>query len=334
MSLIHIFQQSVASKQLDEQCSSYCSEIVKPSIQKTSSVRSKKQKLVELNNKILNLEATIKLQESELQLLKSHGKYCLTKDELLASNKALVEQIKDALTLNVSNGYKLNTDIRNKESESNKKSQEVARPDTIRELEKRLNDMEKEIKIKNDTENHLKMILETQDLKISNLKSLLYKLTEKDRNKGSCIGKETGIHSIEILVPNVFNVSCDSSLVDSGWTVIQRRQNGSVDFARDMEEYRSGFGKLDGEFFVGLDKLHILTNSRNHELYIYLKEFNGDVAFARYSHFVIGGAEENFKIKSLGSYSGNAGDSLSSSLNMGFYLYQGTRWWLSKYIER
>jgi Fibrinogen beta and gamma chains, C-terminal globular domain. len=42
--------------------------------------------------------------------------------------------------------------------------------------------------------------------------------------------------------------------------VIQNRYEGTVDFYRDWHDYKHGFGNIGGEFWLGLEKLHILTN--------------------------------------------------------------------------
>ena len=51
---------------------------------------------------------------------------------------------------------------------------------------------------------------------------------------------------------------CDTINGRGGWLVVQRRQDGSVDFNRTWLEYEDGFGnKLTGEFWYGLRALHV-----------------------------------------------------------------------------
>ena len=46
---------------------------------------------------------------------------------------------------------------------------------------------------------------------------------------------------------------CDAVTDGGGWLVVQRRQDGSVDFNRGWTDYNEeGFGSLTGEFWYGL----------------------------------------------------------------------------------
>uniref|UniRef100_A0A1X7SU91 Fibrinogen C-terminal domain-containing protein n=1 Tax=Amphimedon queenslandica TaxID=400682 RepID=A0A1X7SU91_AMPQE len=103
----------------------------------------------------------------------------------------------------------------------------------------------------------------------------------------------------------------------SDWTVFQRRMDGSVDFYRKWTEYVKGFGDLNGEFWLGLDKIHRLTATGNTSLRVDLEDFEGVSVFAYYSTFIVGGAHTSYTL-TVGGYSGRAGDSLAIHDNMKF----------------
>ena len=84
--------------------------------------------------------------------------------------------------------------------------------------------------------------------------------------------------------------------------MFQKRLDGSVDFYRGWDDYKRGFGNLNGEFWLGLDKIHRLTKQRS-RLRVDLEDTTGKTAYAEYDFF--GVASENSKYKlSLGTYSG------------------------------
>ncbi|KAI8498197.1 hypothetical protein Bbelb_241410 [Branchiostoma belcheri] len=56
-----------------------------------------------------------------------------------------------------------------------------------------------------------------------------------------------------------------------GWTVIQRRVDGTVPFNRTWEEYKRGFGNKDGEHWLGNDNIHLLTNQKDYRLQLFVK---------------------------------------------------------------
>ncbi|KAH8328065.1 hypothetical protein KR067_003636, partial [Drosophila pandora] len=102
------------------------------------------------------------------------------------------------------------------------------------------------------------------------------------------------------------------------WMIIQRRMDGSVKFDRNWTEYKDGFGNLTGEFFLGLEKLHVITQSRQHELLIRLGKVDGSTAFEKYDDFKIGSERDSYPLESVGRPTGDAGDSLNNNLNMKF----------------
>lgn len=134
----------------------------------------------------------------------------------------------------------------------------------------------------------------------------------------SVIDNVSSVQLIQIPGYAPFRVLCDSEV---GWMVIQRRCDGSIDFYRNWQAYRNGFGSYEGEFFLGLEYIHRLTKSRPYELYIELIDFANRISYARYDSFLIGCEQEQYMLKSLGTYSGNAGDSLKYNLYDKFSTY-------------
>lgn len=129
--------------------------------------------------------------------------------------------------------------------------------------------------------------------------------------------RKSGIYRLDVSrgIRTTFEVYCDQEFEGGGWLVFQNRYNGAVDFYRPWAEYKDGFGSLDGEFWLGLNKLHEITYSGQYELAIVMEGFDGDKAVARYSDFAIGSEEEFYNLNKLGTYSGTANDSLSYHSN-------------------
>ena len=105
-----------------------------------------------------------------------------------------------------------------------------------------------------------------------------------------------------------------------GWTVFQRRVDGSVDFYRNWTSYVAGFGELEGNLWIGLDKLHAMTAAYDTELHVYMDTFEGESAWAHYGYFDVGDADLKYKLN-IGDYSGTAGDNMDYQNGQKFSTY-------------
>ena len=114
-------------------------------------------------------------------------------------------------------------------------------------------------------------------------------------------------------------VRCDMDTTTGGWTVIQRRVSDS-DFYRNWEEYKTGFGTITGNYWLGNDNIHKIVRQGRYELRIDLTSFSGETAYAEYREFAIGNEDQGYKLYVRG-YSGTAGDSLKLGNGMKFSTY-------------
>ncbi|XP_067944990.1 angiopoietin-related protein 2-like [Watersipora subatra] len=123
---------------------------------------------------------------------------------------------------------------------------------------------------------------------------------------------------------------------ESGWTVIQRRLDGTVNFYRGWNEYVDGFGEINGEYSIvlaagqrietfikqgkgGLEGLYYLTR-KNRKLNIYMEAHDGEFRTANYSTFYVDDASDDYR-SHIAGYTGDAGDSFTLHNNRKFETY-------------
>ncbi|XP_043398291.1 angiopoietin-2 isoform X3 [Chelonia mydas] len=99
---------------------------------------------------------------------------------------------------------------------------------------------------------------------------------------------------------------CDMESSGGGWTVIQQRKDGSVDFHRTWKEYKMGFGDPAGEYWLGNELVSQLTNQKRYVLKIHLKDWEGNEAYSLYEHFYLASEELKYRIH-LKGLTGTAG---------------------------
>ncbi|KAM9242997.1 angiopoietin-related protein 4 isoform 2-T2 [Dugong dugon] len=149
-----------------------------------------------------------------------------------------------------------------------------AAPETLRSLQMQL-------KAQNSRIEHLfqkvaqqQRLLEKQRLRIENLQSQVGLLvpTHLDHE----VAKTGRRKRLPKMAPQVGPAHNTSRLHNGGWTVIQRRRDGSVDFDQPWEAYKAGFGDPQGEFWLGLEKVHRITGGRSGRLAVQLQDWEGN----------------------------------------------------------
>ena len=115
--------------------------------------------------------------------------------------------------------------------------------------------------------------------------------------------RSNGVYLIDPDGSGDFHVYCDQTTSGGGWTVFQKRLDGSVDFYRTWDSYKYGFGNTYSEFWLGLESIRRLTNSGGYKLRIDLEDFSGNTVYAEYTWFKVESEGSNYTLR-IGSYSG------------------------------
>nr|AAI53663.1 Fgg protein [Danio rerio] len=199
--------------------------------------------------------------------------------------------------------------LKDSEAQAQKQS-----PDTyIKKSSNMLDDIlrfEKSILAQEEQIYQLQSVLQANEKKITDLKQMSMQLdqmckepckdtveiqtvTGKDcqdiANKG---GKVSGLYYVKpARAPEAFLVYCEIDSFGRGWTVLQRRRDGSVDFSKNWIQYKEGFGYLSPddrtEFWLGNEKIHLLSvqSSVPYVLRIEMVDWEGNKKICRLCHF-------------------------------------------------
>ncbi|XP_027056202.1 ficolin-1-A-like [Pocillopora damicornis] len=156
----------------------------------------------------------------------------------------------------------------------------------------------------------------------------LYSIDEPRRFCANCAelykaGNTTsGVYTIYPDGLSAVDVYCDQSTGGGGWTVIQKRMDGSVNFNRSWCDYKRGFGNLSGEFWLGLDKINGLTWRTKNKLRVDL-EFNLSQGiqriFEEYDLFLVETECKDYALTIGRVFTGNASDSFDHNRNASFF---------------
>ncbi|KAB1268981.1 Angiopoietin-related protein 3 [Camelus dromedarius] len=139
----------------------------------------------------------------------------------------------------------------------------------------------------------------------------------------------SGIYSIRPSNSQVFNVYCDV-ISGTSWTLIQHRIDGSQNFNETWENYKYGFGSLDGkclihrllqlffsgEFWLGLEKIHSIVKQSTYILRIELEDWKNNKHYIEYS-FHLGDHETNYTLH-LVEITGNVPNALPEHKDLMF----------------
>ncbi|XP_040410458.1 fibrinogen gamma chain [Cygnus olor] len=111
-----------------------------------------------------------------------------------------------------------------------------------------------------------------------------------------------------------FLVYCEIDSYGNGWTVLQRRLDGSEDFKRNWVQYKEGFGHLSPddttEFWLGNEKIHLITTQSTlpYTLRIDLEDWTGKKSTADYAVFKVGTEQDKYRLTYAYFIGGEAGD--------------------------
>ncbi|KAI5108536.1 angiopoietin-2 precursor, partial [Silurus meridionalis] len=286
--------------------------------------------MIEIGTNILNhtAEQTRKLTHVEVQVINQTTRL---ERQLLENSKSTNKLEKDMI-LQTNEITKLNS--KNSFLEKRMEDMEGQRQAELKSLQEEKEQLKKLVEKQTDTIEELKqqlqrasednLAMEQQQLKleemvnnlIQNIKNPTYKsamMQDMPTLYKDCAAifkagnKESGVYTLAIPdTKEQIKAYCDMETEAGGWTIVQKRFSGAVDFDQTWKEYKMGFGDASGEHWLGNEYISKLTNEQQYVLRIELTDWDGNTAFSQYEEFSLSNEEQKYRIH-LKGYSGTAG---------------------------
>ncbi|KAA0719188.1 Angiopoietin-related protein 4 [Triplophysa tibetana] len=278
-------------------------------LEDSEALKAKAQNLDERENLVLNV--SMELQEKTEEMIRDRKR----DHERMNKLEEKVNGMMQGAGLEASNGN--NSDVRNiqwmLEAQNKRIDELVERIKQQQEkLEKqniRIRTLQNQIHIKNEQASLKRK--EDDGLNTSSEQRDSPVAVASDCHELFLRGQTTsGFYTIQPSDSQPFEVYCEMT-PEGGWTVIQRRQDGSVDFDQLWQAYETGFGNLNGEFWLGLEKIHSMSKAGNYILKVQFTDWRDDIQSITYA-FRLNGQENNYSLHVLERTAGNLESSLSS----------------------
>ncbi|KAM4048663.1 fibrinogen-like protein 1-like protein [Anomaloglossus baeobatrachus] len=107
-------------------------------------------------------------------------------------------------------------------------------------------------------------------------------------------------------------VYCDMTTESGGWIVIQRNSlNSEITWDESWTTYKYGFGNVEKDYWLGIEYIHQITKQKVYQVRFVIRDNNDEEKYADYNLFSVEDEANGYRLR-LGSYTGTAGDAMSS----------------------
>ncbi|XP_023210949.1 protein scabrous-like [Centruroides sculpturatus] len=286
----------------------------------------------ELQKEVSKLEFNVAQIQSSFQVIRQEQ----------SNHRDMLKMLKKDMSLNQLQSQRnhieltlLQTELLNHTLQSCKTLKSELLQNRVKTLEGRIDRVYAELRLKVDTDatNQWKNQQKALTEEVEKVNSLLPSVEQREENLekqikkfvrrlprdcSSVESKESKVNLIHIPgLSDPKEVFCDTKTDGGQWTIIQKRQNGEVQFDRKWDAYKEGFGDAENEYWIGNEALHLMTSSDNYTLRIDMWDMFGRYKYAQYNMFLVMSEHDGYRL-AIGAYSGNASNALEYHNSMEF----------------